>query len=133
MSCATSELASNGQAGMRVQLQDVLLRDDSLTPEEILMSESQERMMAIVPKKDLKAFTAIVEKHEVEFSVLGEVIREPRLYINWGKEEIVNVPPRSVAHDGPVYERPVEYPVWIDALNQNSVNNANLKLSLIHI
>jgi phosphoribosylformylglycinamidine synthase len=129
LSCATSELASNGQAGMRVQLQDVLLRDDSLTPEEILMSESQERMMAIVPKKDLKAFTAIVEKHEVEFSVLGEVIKEPRLYINWGKEEIVNVPPRSVAHDGPVYERPVAYPVWIDALNKNSVNNAKLKRS----
>lgn len=85
--------------------------------------------MAIVPKKDLKAFTAIVEKHEVEFSVLGEVIREPRLYINWGKEEIVNVPPRSVAHDGPVYERPVAYPVWIDALNKNSVNNAKLKRS----
>ncbi|MEY4263011.1 MAG: hypothetical protein RLY88_719, partial [Actinomycetota bacterium] len=54
ISCATSELASNGGAGMRVQLQDVLKRDESLTPEEILMSESQERMMGIVPKKDFK-------------------------------------------------------------------------------
>ncbi len=66
ISCATSELASNGGKGMRVQLQNVLLRDDSLTPEEILMSESQERMMAIVPKADLKAFEAIVNKWEVE-------------------------------------------------------------------
>jgi phosphoribosylformylglycinamidine synthase len=129
LSCATSELASNGQAGMRVQLKEVLLRDESLTPEEILMSESQERMMAIVPKKDLKAFTAIVKKYEVEFSVLGEVISEPRLYINWGKEEIVNVPPRSVAHDGPVYERPVAYPVYQDSLNRNTVANANLRRS----
>jgi phosphoribosylformylglycinamidine synthase len=126
LSCATSELASNGNAGMRVQLKHVLKRDESLTPEEILMSESQERMMAIVPKKDLKAFEAIVNKWEVEYSVLGEVIDEPRLYINWGDEEIVNVPPRTVAHDGPVYERPVEYPKWIDALNADSVNAAGL-------
>jgi phosphoribosylformylglycinamidine synthase len=126
LSCATSELASNGNAGMRVQLRDVLLRDESLTPEEILMSESQERMMAIVPKRDLPAFTAIVDKYEVECSVLGEVIKEPRLYINWGDEEIVNVPPRSVAHDGPVYERPVEYPAWIDALNAAGVRESGL-------
>jgi phosphoribosylformylglycinamidine synthase subunit PurL len=123
ISCATSELASNGGMGMRVQLQDVLLRDDSLTPEEILMSESQERMMAIVPKGHLKAFEQIVQKWEVEYSVLGEVIDEDRLYINWGDKEIVNVPPRTVAHDGPVYTRPVEYPQYQDALNANSSKN----------
>jgi phosphoribosylformylglycinamidine synthase len=120
ISCATSELASNGGKGMKVQLQNVLLRDDSLTPEEILMSESQERMMAIVPTKDLLAFKEIVTKWEVEYSVLGEVIDEDRLYINWGEQEIVNVPPRTVAHDGPVYHRPVEYPKYQDALNANS-------------
>jgi phosphoribosylformylglycinamidine synthase subunit PurL len=120
ISCATSELASNGGMGMKVQLQNVLLRDESLTPEEILMSESQERMMAIVPPSQLKAFEEIVNKWEVEYSVLGEVINEDRLYINWGDQEIVNVPPRTVAHDGPVYNRPVEYPKYQDALNANS-------------
>ena len=125
--CATSVLASNGQRGMKVQLKNVLLRDESLTPEEILMSESQERMMAIVPKKHLKAFTKIVNKHEVEFSVLGKVIREPRLYIDWGKERIVDVPPRTVAHDGPVYSRPVSYPSWLDNLNRNSVKASYLR------
>ena len=123
LSCATSELASNGNAGMRIQLKNVLLRDDSLTPEEILMSESQERMMAVVPKKDLEAFKKIVEKWEVEYSVLGEVIKEPRLYINWGDEEIVNVPPRSVAHDGPVYERPVKEPKYQKTLNKDTTAN----------
>ena len=122
LSCATSELASNGNAGMRVQLQNVLKRDESLTPEEILMSESQERMMAIVPKKSLRKFKEIVNKWEVEYSVLGEVISEPRLYINWGNEEIVNVPPRTVAHDGPVYEREVAFPSYQDALNASSVH-----------
>ncbi len=121
ISCATSELASNGGKGMKVQLKKVLLRDESLTPEEILMSESQERMMAIVPKKHLRAFKKIVDRHEVEYSVLGKVINKDRLLINWGKQEIVNVPPRTVAHDGPVYERPVELPKWQAALNADSV------------
>ncbi|MFM7030157.1 MAG: phosphoribosylformylglycinamidine synthase subunit PurL [Micrococcales bacterium] len=126
ISCATSELASNGGAGMRIDLEKVLKRDESLTPEEILMSESQERMMGIVPKADLKAFTAIVDKWEVEYAILGEVIGEDRLYINWHGEEIVNVPPRTVAHDGPVYERPVAYPAYQDELNANGVAAAGL-------
>jgi phosphoribosylformylglycinamidine synthase len=126
ISCATSELASNGGKGMKVQLKKVLLRDESLTPEEILMSESQERMMAIVPKKHLRAFKKIVDRHEVEYSVLGKVINKDRLLINWGRQEIVNVPPRTVAHDGPVYERPVELPKWQAALNADSVNARGL-------
>jgi phosphoribosylformylglycinamidine synthase len=126
ISCATSELASNGGKGMKVQLKKVLLRDQSLTPEEILMSESQERMMAIVPKKHLRAFKKIVDRHEVEYSVLGKVINKDRLLINWGKQEIVNVPPRTVAHDGPVYERPVELPKWQAALNADSVKARGL-------
>ena len=120
LSCATSELASNGGRGMKVQLKNVLLRDESLTPEEILMSESQERMMAIVPKKHLKSFKKIVDRHEVEYSVLGKVIKQDRLHINWGKEEIVNVPPRTVAHDGPVYERPVKKPTTQKPLNEDT-------------
>ena len=126
LSCATSELASNGGRGMKVQLKNVLLRDESLTPEEILMSESQERMMAIVPKKHLKNFKKIVDRHEVEYSVLGKVIKRDRLHINWGKEEIVNVPPRTVAHDGPVYERPVKKPATQKPLNEDTGESRKL-------
>lgn len=126
ISCATSELASNGGKGMKVQLKKVLLRDESLTPEEILMSESQERMMAIVPKRHLRAFKKIVDRHEVEYSVLGKVINEDRLLIYWGEQEIVNVPPRTVAHDGPVYERPVRKPKWQAPLNEDSVQARGL-------
>ena len=116
ISCATSELASNGDGGMFVELDRVLLRDPSLTAEEILMSESQERMMAIVQPEKLNAFLAVVQKWDVETSVLGEVTDTGRLVINWHGEEIVNVDPRTVAIDGPVYERPISYPAWIDAL-----------------
>ncbi len=120
ISCATSELASNGDGGMFVELDNVLLRDPTLTAEEILMSESQERMMAVVRPDKLDAFLAVVAKWDVETSVLGEVTGTGRLVIHHGGEEIVNVDPRTVAIDGPVYERPVAYPAWIDALKADS-------------
>lgn len=123
ISCATSELASNGDGGMFIELDKVLLRDPSLTAEEILMSESQERMMAIVTPSKLEGFLKVVEKWDVETSVLGEVTDTGRLVINWHGEEIVNVEPRTVAVDGPVYDRPVAYPAWIDALQADSASS----------
>ncbi|MDT0157650.1 phosphoribosylformylglycinamidine synthase subunit PurL [Microbacterium sp. ARD32] len=120
ISCATSELAANGNSGMHVSLDDVLLRDPTLTAEEILMSESQERMMAIVAPEKLDAFMAVVNKWEVETSVLGEVTGDGRLVIDWKGERIVDVDPSTVAVDGPVYDRPVAYPTWIDALQADA-------------
>lgn len=122
ISCATSELAANGDGGMYIELDRVLLRDPTLTPEEILMSESQERMMAIVQPDKLEAFLAVTAKWDVETSVLGEVTDTGRLVIDWHGEEIVNVDPRTVAVDSPVYERPVAYPAWIDALQADSAS-----------
>ncbi|WP_311243893.1 phosphoribosylformylglycinamidine synthase subunit PurL [Microbacterium sp. WCS2018Hpa-23] len=123
ISCATSELAANGNSGMKVSLDNVLLRDPSLTAEEILMSESQERMMAIVAPEKLDAFLAVVKKWDVETSVLGEVTGDGRLIIDWQGERIVDVDPSTVAVDGPVYDRPVAYPTWIDALQADAAEN----------
>ncbi|MBX9719270.1 MAG: phosphoribosylformylglycinamidine synthase subunit PurL [Microbacteriaceae bacterium] len=116
ISCATSELAANGDGGMIVDLDQVLLRDPSLTAEEILMSESQERMMAIVEPAKLDAFHAVTAKWDVETSVLGEVTDTGRLVIDWKGERIVDVDPRTVAIDSPVYHRPFARPAWLDAL-----------------
>ena len=116
ISCATSELASNGEGGMHVWLDRVLLRDPTLSPEEILMSESQERMCAIVTPANLDAFLALCAKWEVEAVVIGEVTDSGRLTVDWHGERIVDVPPRTVAHEGPVYDRPFHRPVWQDAL-----------------
>jgi phosphoribosylformylglycinamidine synthase subunit PurL len=73
VSCATTELAAGGTGGMRVELDRVPLRDPRLTPEEILMSESQERMMAVVAPHNLDAFMAICAKWDVQACVIGEV------------------------------------------------------------
>ncbi len=116
LSCATSELASAGDGGMHVELDRVPLRDSTLAPEEILMSESQERMMAVVEPDDLEAFLAICEKWDVEAVDIGEVTDTGRLVIDWHGERVVDVPPRSVAHDGPTYHRPFARPDDQDAL-----------------
>ncbi len=120
ISCATSELASNGDGGMAIELDRVLLRDPSLTPEEILMSESQERMMAVVAPDKLEGFLAVTDKWDVETSVLGEVTETGRLVITWRGETIVDVDPRTVAVDGPVYERPLARPAWLDGVQADT-------------
>ena len=120
ISCATSELASNGEGGMHVWLDRVLLRDPTLSPEEILMSESQERMCAIVRPDKIDDFMNHCRKWDVEAVVIGEVNDSGRLTVDWHGERIVDVPPRTVAHEGPVYERPFHRPSWQDALQADS-------------
>lgn len=122
LSCATSELASAGSGGMRVELDTVHLRDSSLSPEEILMSESQERMCAIVEPGKVDRFLEICEKWDVIATVIGEVTDGERLEIFWHGEQIVDVPPRTVAHEGPVYDRPFARPSWQDALQADDAN-----------
>ncbi|MDQ1482155.1 MAG: phosphoribosylformylglycinamidine synthase subunit PurL [Actinomycetota bacterium] len=123
LSCATSELASNGDGGMRVWLDRVPLRDPTLRVEEILMSESQERMMAVVEPSKLEEFMSITSRWDVEATVVGEVTDGKNLEVFWVDQLIIDVPPRSVAHDGPVYHRPMERPAYLDAL-QASVPDA---------
>jgi phosphoribosylformylglycinamidine synthase len=122
LSCATSELASGGTGGMSIQLDRVPLRDPSLSPEEILMSESQERMCAIVEPKNIDQFLAICKKWDVTATVIGEVTTGDRLEITWHGQLIVDVPPRTVAHEGPVYQRPFAEPAYIKQVNGEKVN-----------
>lgn len=121
ISCATSELAANGGSGMNIVLDRVLLRDETLTAEEILMSESQERMMAIVAPGKLSQFLEITAKWDVETSVLGDVTDTGRLIISWRGETIVDVDPKTVAIDSPVYERPFHRPAWLDKVQADSL------------
>ena len=121
LSCATSELASAGDGGMHVELDRVPLRDSTLAPEEILMSESQERMMAVVEPDDVDGRSwRSAPSGTSRPSVIGEVTDSGRLQIDWHGERVVDVPPRSVAHDGPTYHRPFARPAWQDALQADA-------------
>ncbi|MFI6991659.1 phosphoribosylformylglycinamidine synthase subunit PurL [Nonomuraea wenchangensis] len=120
VSCATTELAAKGTGGMRVDLNLVPLRDPSLRPEEILMSESQERMMAVVRPDDIPAFMEICAKWDVPATVIGEVTDTGRLVMTWDGEIIVDIPPGTAADEGPVYERPYHEPAGQSTLNADT-------------
>ncbi len=118
VACATTELAAGGGAGvgMQVRLDAVPLRDASLGPAEILMSESQERMMAVVTPADVARFLAICARWEVPATVIGEVTDTGRREMTWHGEQVVDIPPGSAADDGPVYQRPAVRPADQDEL-----------------
>jgi phosphoribosylformylglycinamidine synthase subunit PurL len=115
VACATTELAAAGTGGMHVRLDAVPLRDSSLGPPEILMSESQERMMAVVEPARVGRFLEVCAKWDVRAAVIGEVTDTGRLVMTWHDEVVVDVPPDSAA-DGPVYLRPSARPAAQDAL-----------------
>jgi phosphoribosylformylglycinamidine synthase II len=120
LSCATSELASAGDGGMQVDLDTVPLRAEGMTPAEILCSESQERMCAVVRPSDVAAFMAVCARWEVTATVIGEVTTGDRLVITSRGAAVVDVPPRTVAHEGPIYRRPVGRPSTQDALQAST-------------
>ncbi len=116
VACATTELSAGGGTGMRVALDRVPLRDASLGPAEILMSESQERMMAIVTPANVAPVLSICAKWDVPATVIGEVTDSGRLEMTWHGAPVVDIPPSSAANDGPVYDRPARRPDSQDAL-----------------
>jgi phosphoribosylformylglycinamidine synthase II len=120
LACATSELASAGDGGMRVDLDAVPLRASGMTPAEILCSESQERMCAVVRPSDVDAFMAVCAKWDVTATVIGEVTADDRLVIRYHGDTVVDAPPRTIAHEGPVYHRPVQRPSTQDTLQAST-------------
>ncbi|XVQ16312.1 phosphoribosylformylglycinamidine synthase subunit PurL [Spirillospora sp. CA-255316] len=120
VSCATTELAAAGTGGMHVELDSVPLRDATLRPEEILMSESQERMMAVVEPGKVDRFLEICAKWEIPATTIGAVTDTGRLVMTWRGETIVDIPPTTAADEGPVYRRPYEPPADLGSLQADT-------------
>ncbi|MEU8816519.1 phosphoribosylformylglycinamidine synthase subunit PurL [Actinoplanes sp. NPDC048796] len=116
LTCALTETAAAAGTGMRVWLERVPLREASMSPTEILASESQERMLLIVTPENLDQVLAVAEKWGVWATAIGEVTptgedgSPGRLVITWNDHVVVDVPPGSLADDGPVYARPIREP-----------------------
>ncbi len=115
IACATSELAAAGGTGMAITLEAVPLRDQGLSPPEILMSESQERMMVIAEPAALGDLLATCARWEVPAAVIGEVTASGRLRVTWHGALVVDIPPESAA-EGPLYDRPAARPAGLDRL-----------------
>jgi len=110
--CATSEIASNGGLGMDVDVRTVPLREAGMVPAEIMTSESQERMLAIVEPDDLDAVLDVCRRWEVRATVVGTVTTGGRLRIldGPGGEVLADVPAATLHDDAPRYRRPLRMP-----------------------
>ena len=109
---ATSETAAKGGAGLDVYLSEVHVREPEMQPFEIMTSESQERMLAIVKPEDLDEVRAICERWEVTASVIGTVTGSGRLRVldRFDGEVLADLPAKSLDEEAPRYDRPIEAP-----------------------
>jgi len=108
LTCALTETAAKARTGMDIDLGAVPLREASMAPEEVLVSESQERMLAIVAPERIDAALALAERWGVLATVIGTVTDTGWLVVRWHGDVVVDVPPGSLADDGPGYERPMQ-------------------------
>ena len=110
--CATSETASRGGMGMDVDVTAVHRRQEGMEPFEVMTSESQERMLAIVEPDGVDRVLELCAKWEVQASVVGKVVEGGALRIldGWEGEELANIPASSLHDDAPLYDRPMEEP-----------------------
>jgi phosphoribosylformylglycinamidine synthase II len=114
LSCATSEPAGRAGVGMEVDLDAVHTREAGMTAPELLMSESQERMMAFVEPDKVETVLAIADKWEIDSAVIGEVRSGATLTIRHNGEIVAQLPAASLADDAPLYDRPATRPGWLD-------------------
>lgn len=110
--CSTSEMSAKGECGMRIDLDKVPLRQKGMKPYEILLSESQERMLLVVKKGREKEVEAIFDKWDLNCERIGTVTEGPNLEFYAGGELVAEVPAESLVLGGgaPVYDREYEEP-----------------------
>ncbi|MBS3768987.1 MAG: phosphoribosylformylglycinamidine synthase subunit PurL [Bacteroidales bacterium] len=123
--CSTSEMSEKGGHGMKIDLNKVPLRQQNMDPFEILLSESQERMLVVVEKGHEKEVERIFDKWDLNREIIGEVIDEDKLYFYRGDELVADVPASSLVLGGgaPVYDREYTKPSYIDEYKKFSIDD----------
>jgi len=130
------EMASKGNVGVRIDLDKVPLRQP-LSAYEILLSESQERMLAVIDKSNDDKVRKILQKWQIDYEVIGEVTNTKRVVFTSAGKEVVNLPVNIIVEDAPEYDREFFIPrkrkvkefdtksLNLDLLIENLVNNLN--------
>jgi phosphoribosylformylglycinamidine synthase subunit PurL len=130
LTCAVSETVAHGKAGAELDLDAVPLREPGLEPFEILTSESQERMLAVVLPLKLADVREVCERWGLDANVVGTVSGGDRLHVTRNGEEVADVPPASLADEGPEYRRPMEAPSTIEDVLEEDPTFANVETPL---
>nr|WP_298896160.1 phosphoribosylformylglycinamidine synthase subunit PurL [uncultured Altererythrobacter sp.] len=116
LTSSSVEMATNGKAGIRLDMDKVPCREEGMTPYEMMLSESQERMLMVLKPGKEEMAAAIFEKWELDFAVIGEVTDTQHMVLEFGGEIVCDIPLGPLAADAPEYERPYlskeEYKAW---------------------
>jgi phosphoribosylformylglycinamidine synthase subunit PurL len=114
LTCATSEMSSRGNAGMDVEVSLVPQRETGMTPYEIMLSESQERMLLVAKAGREREVEAVFEKWDLHAVRVGHVTASDRVRLFFRGELVADVPTKALTDEGPVYRRPMLRPSWQD-------------------
>jgi phosphoribosylformylglycinamidine synthase II len=117
IACPTSEMSAKAGTGMRVDVDKVHRREPGMEPFEVMISESQERMMTVVEPARVDDVLEVCARWGLDANVIGEVTSTGRLEVLDGGEIVADVPVEALAEEGPVYDRPRARPAWLDELN----------------
>jgi phosphoribosylformylglycinamidine synthase len=130
ITCAVSESAARADAGADLDLAAVPLRDRTMEDFEILTSESQERMLAIVEEGDLPAVERVCERWGLASAVIGRVTADGQVRARLGGHVVAEVPARSLADEGPEYTRPMDPPAYLEELQDDDPTYSELPVSV---
>jgi phosphoribosylformylglycinamidine synthase II len=119
ISCPTSEMSSKGKTGMRIDLDKVQRREPGMKPFEVMISESQERMVLVVRPADLDEVLSVCRRWELQANVIGEIAESGNVEVLSGGDVVAEVPAHALAEEGPIYERKIARPGWIDDLQSS--------------
>ena len=122
LSCATSEMGSRGGVGMSIDVMHVPQRETGMTPYEIMLSESQERMLLVVQKGREHEVEAVFEKWDLHAVRVGEVIDGSRLKIHERGTLVADLPNRALTDEAPLYRRPTQEPSWLAEVQRLSLD-----------
>jgi len=112
LTCSTTEMASNSGAGIEIDLDLVPQREEGMTPYEIMLSESQERMLIVARKDRVEEVRQIFAKWDLDAVIIGQVTDSNRLIVRAGGDIVVDIPVDPVVNLCPVYERPSARPTY---------------------
>jgi phosphoribosylformylglycinamidine synthase II len=113
LTCSTTEMASNSGAGIEIDLDLVPQREEGMTPYEIMLSESQERMLIVAKKEKVADVQKIFSKWDLDAVIIGRVTDTGRLVVDAGGKKVVDIPVDPVVNLCPTYRRPGASPAYL--------------------
>ena len=133
LTCSAVEMGAKGDLGIELNLDKVPVREDEMTPYEMMLSESQERMLMVLhPEKEAEA-RAVFEKWELDFATVGHTTDDLRFRVLWRGDEVANLPIKDLGDAAPEYDRPWTAPVPPKALDADDIPQMDVADALLRL